>query len=315
LYCITFLSNIYLESTEIPLKKTIMKSKLLVLSLIMLFTLTTNAQVSSTQAGIAVQGIARDADNTAMANRKIPFTFTIYYLDASNNEQPIYDVTQVLETDTFGVFSYVINQGAVNSSKIANTVSYLRIKNESTTISNEKFNHVPYAISANNGVPTGSIMPFIGVDAPYGWALCNGNPLPTDGSAAALIAILGGSNTPKLQGMFLRGTGKSSVNNQKGPDLRGTQGDVIKNHEITITDPEHKHGYKDIYQLANADRESEFNFSSVRNQPSASYPPTNNAFDTERISDSVATGITAKYDKGGNETRPVSYGVNYIIKL
>ena len=97
--------------------------------------------------------------------------------------------------------------------------------------------HVPYAIAANNGVPSGSIMPFIGTQAPAGWVLCDGAPLPTDGSADYLIALLGSNNAPNLQGMFLRGTGTSPVNNQAGPALMATQEDQNKEHDHDSGDP------------------------------------------------------------------------------
>jgi len=49
-----------------------MKSKILLLSFLTLFTIAINyAQSSASQAGIAVQGIARDANNTALTNKNI----------------------------------------------------------------------------------------------------------------------------------------------------------------------------------------------------------------------------------------------------
>ena len=60
-----------------------MKSKLLLLSFLMLLMVTTNyGQTSASQAGIAVQGIARDGNNTAIANQSVSFTFELYYFNS-----------------------------------------------------------------------------------------------------------------------------------------------------------------------------------------------------------------------------------------
>jgi len=49
-----------------------------------------NAQASVTSTGISIQGIARDENNSALANiDQLGLTFKIYYLDASNAEVQI----------------------------------------------------------------------------------------------------------------------------------------------------------------------------------------------------------------------------------
>ena len=174
------------------------------------FSVFSNAQSSAEAAGIAVQGIARNADNSAITNSTVSLTFELYYLNTSNVSQEIYTQTTSLTTDAFGVFSYVIDPGSANNAIIANNQAYLRISEGSTIISDELLKHVPYAIAANNGVPTGSIMPFIGATAPEGWALCNGQNLTSVAGSTNLITLLGSNSAPNLQGMFLRGTGTSS---------------------------------------------------------------------------------------------------------
>lgn len=287
-----------------------MKTKLLLLSLLMLFTFTTNyAQTSASQAGIAVQGIARDANNTALTSKQISLTFELYYFNSSNLEQSIFSETQSVDTDDFGVFSHIIDPTAVNNSKFANNEAYLRIKMGATEIiSNEKLKHVPYAISANNGVPTGSIMPFIGTAAPYGWALCNGSALPT--TATKLIAMVG-ANTPNLQGMFLRGTGTSFVNSQAGPALKGTQSDTIKTHTSTGTTAAGDHDHTETRLVRrNIDEEDD------------DYNANGNILYGAIAAQTLNTGGTGAHTHnlsvtytGASETRPVSFGVNYIIKL
>ena len=281
-----------------------MKTKLL--SFLMLLTLTINyAQTTASAAGIAIQGIARDNNNTARVSATLSLTFRIYY---GSNVQ-IYEDTKTVTTDAFGVFSIVLEPGDNNNIVIANTQAFLKISEGSTIISDEKLKQVPYAIAASNGVPTGSIMPFIGTNAPVGWILCNGSALPSDASATALKALLGNTNAPNLQGMFLRGTGQSPVNNQSGPALKVTQEDAIKTHNITITDPQHDHGYKDIYHNETGGPQS-----ASTGYGSASSDYNNSGYEIDRVSSKAATGISANYT-GAGETRPVNYGVNYIIKL
>lgn len=291
-----------------------MKTKLLLMLCLFCATMSNYAQSSASQSGIAVQGIARDANNTALLNQTISLTFTLYYLDASSIEQTIYKNTRNVTTDAFGVFSDVIDPTAVNNSLFANNASYLRIEKGSEIISDEKLRHVPYAISANNGVPTGSIMPFIGTVAPEGWVLCNGAVLPS--TAKALIALVG-NNAPNLQGMFLRGTGTSPVNNQAGPALKGTQNEELKSHLhgkgtlITETAGNHTH--------ANGDSNMLMDYTG-RNTP-GSLDNAGGEVDVMSMKELLEagnhthtiSGETAA--SGGNETRPVNYGVNYIIKL
>lgn len=286
-----------------------MKSKLLLLSILFVFTFSTNyAQSSASQAGIAVQGIARDGNNTALASKSISFTFELYYLNASN-EVPIYSQTLNLDTDAFGVFSHTIDPTAVNNAKFANNQAYLRITKGTEIISNEKLNHVPYAISANNGVPTGSIMPFIGTVAPYGWALCDGSLLPT--TATELRALIGGANAPNLQGMFLRGAGTNDFTSVT-TELQVVQDDKFESHNhgaSTNNAGEHTHSYKD-------------NQLTISTNSNTGIIAWNDGEEFNRGYNNQITGNSGTHkhvvtidSKGFAETRPVNYGVNYIIKL
>ena len=295
-----------------------MKSKFLLSILCAVFAITANyAQTSASQTGIAIQGIARDVNNTALVSQNISLKFTLYYKDASSAEQPIYKVTKNLMTDAFGVFSDVIDPTAVNQSVMANNVAYLRIEKGTDIISDEQLSHVPYAISANNGVPTGSIMPFIGTVAPQGWVLCDGKPLPS--TAKALLALVG-PTAPNLQGMFLRGTGKSPVNSQEGPALKATQGESFKlhNHTASVTDSGHSHDYGDIYHTEKGSNKEVYPTIATPSDRGANGGTDNDnaGFEMNRTSKSSKTYISVtNSSEGGNEPRPVNYGVNYIIKL
>ena len=294
-----------------------MKTKLLFLSILMLLISVTNyAQTSASTSGIAVQGIARDDNNSAMANETITFNFKIYYKNPA--EEVVFSVSESLTTDAFGVFSYILDVDPTTMSSFANHILFLKIEASGQLISDESFKHVPYAVSANNGVPTGSIMPYIGTTAPSGWVLCNGQSLTTVNGSGNLIALLGGNNVPDLQGMFLRGTGESPVNNQDGPNLMDTQGDENKAHTHgpgdleTDTEGDHNHTNGDYDRIlkvtgfeTSGGQGTSSNEVDVINsgtlQPSGAH---------EHM---ITSGETAS--SGGSETRPVNYGVNYIIKL
>jgi microcystin-dependent protein len=284
-----------------------MRTKLL--SFLMLLTVAINyAQTSASVAGIAIQGIARDNNNTARVSTALNLTFRIYY--GSNIE--IYEISKVVNTDAFGVFSVVLEPGAANNISIANNQAYLKISEGATIISDEKLKQVPYAIAASNGVPTGSIMPYIGISAPEGWVLCDGRNLSSIPGSAALIALVG-ATVPNLQGMFLRGTGTSPVNSQAGPALKDTQNDGFAKHlhnathTHTITDPGHTHMIP-MRIHGNEDGSDEYTLASDQNGTINTKSQKTGITIDKFIGDTAETGTLS-------ETRPVNYGVNYIIKL
>jgi hypothetical protein len=278
---------------------------------------------------IAVQGIARDAGGSARSDLTLVLDFKIY--DINNASNPIVNEPKTVVTDEYGVFSTTITITEDQALAIGTINAYLKISEGGTTISDESLKSVPYAISAQNaenaqnavnaqnaqnaenaqnavnadnavnaenGVPTGSIMPYMGSTAPEGWLLCDGATI-TDPNGDALKALLGEDRTPNLQGMFLRGTGNNTVNNQPGPAIGETQADAFK---------EHDHGYKDSYLSENTN----FTGYSFENRvggdgPGSGSSDTNNDrfYYVNRNTNAV----------GDNETRPVNYGVNYIIKL
>jgi hypothetical protein len=296
-----------------------MKSKLLLLSFLMLFTFATNyAQITATTSSVAIQGIARDDNGNARTNQQIPLTLELYYnvngTETAISTQTVSDAT----TDAFGVFSTLVDIDKSKYTSLAANQVFLRISgkdssgNQDVTISDQAFNQVPYAVVASNGVPTGSIMPFIGTVAPIGWALCDGAPLPTDGSGGPLSSLLGDINTPNLQGMFLRGAG--GTDDHIGPELKKHQDDGFKAHlhdkgTIAASEGKHSHKYKDNYLWEAAETGRDVSTSGT------DFLKTDDIRDTniDGGHEHVITGNTGR--SGGTETRPVNYGVNYIIKL
>ena len=263
---------------------------------------------------LAVQGIAR-SDDGARINQRITLSLELYYLDIADSPKTLYEVERILTTDGYGVFSTTINLNKANESVISNNEMYLKISEGSTVISNEKLKTVPYATTAFNGVPTGSIMPYVGATAPPGWLLCDGKAIPEGDQYNALRAFFGDEpKTPNLQGMFLRGTGKSPVNDQEGPELNKTQEDAYTRHSHQAgslgTDEAGEHTHELVKSATS------FSGNTVKDI-------TNGANgDADEVVGTKPAGKHFHYIKGqtavagtASENRPVNYGVNYIIKL
>lgn len=299
-----------------PLKANTMKKIYLLLSFLSISTLTI-AQ------GIAIQGIARDNANSAITDTNLTFTFNI----TESGNTVLYSETQSIKTDNFGIFSHIVSTGnpAVGTfNGVDFSLVDLKMKisfnynGNAIEVYNQPFQYAPYALfskraayatnatNALNGVPTGSIMPYAGATAPEGWVLCDGQNLYSITGSEALIALVG-NRTPDLQGTFLRGTGVSVTNGRSGPGLRTFQGDLNKSHNHSATSNtagSHTHTEKGIttpgHQTSNA---------SYWNIPNPILSETQtSAAGAHQHTITVA-------DDGGLESRPVNYGVNYIIKL
>jgi microcystin-dependent protein len=207
------------------------------------------------QKGISFQGIARDAAGNAITGASVPVTFTI----------GSFIENQDLTTDDFGIFSATI--GSVNTTDFeslifANINENLKVEVNNVTIYNDKFNTVPYAKAAENGVPVGSIMPWAGsvtsgnsLQEPItGWVVCNGATLGTDTKYDELKTVLGtawGSGlVPDLRGTFLRGVNNGRTDGYKDPDAASRlavnagnsgdkvgsfQGEAVKSHKHNVS--------------------------------------------------------------------------------
>lgn len=298
--------------------------KLTIFLVLSFFANSSFAQITTT--GMAIQGIARDASNNAITNTAIGLKFTVHYTNLSNSNVDLSPVTVSLTTDAFGVFSYVLDMSSIETSLFFDYQMKLKIEQTSpstTVISDENLNFAPYAVSASNGVPTGTIMPYVGTTAPRGWALCDGSALPN--SAVTLRTLLNSANAPDLRGMFLRGAGSQTIGLRTfgGNTLKGIQDDGIKSHTSTIpdhnhgiTDNGHTHPYNDIYFS-----EAWGSVQLPQNVGSGDSDGDNKGYPWDRTTSSSTTGITvnnaslsATYT-GAAETRPINYGVTYIIKL
>lgn len=292
------------------------KSNLILFLLASFFSINTAiSQTNVTYSGMSIQGIARDANNAAIANvDELGLVFTVYYLGAGNSEQLILTRTANVRTDNFGVFSFVLDIDQTVYNKIGTNSAYLKVAQGSVVFSNEKLQAVPYSIFAQNGVPTGAIMPFVGTTAPQGWLLCDGSNIPLNDYTSNLRTLLGTTTTPDLRAMFLRGAG--SGNSHIGPELKTVQQDDIKSHLHAVninTNNTGNHAHEITYY------NDDYNSSGGEGKGLASDAPKTTAnkkpADTSTNGNHThnVSGNTNSY--GGTETRPINYGVNYIIKL
>tara|TARA_R110001592_G_scaffold9157_2_gene48943 strand:- start:5275 stop:6153 length:879 start_codon:yes stop_codon:yes gene_type:complete len=292
-----------------------MKTRQLLLSILFLFTtIITFAQAQFTNTGIAVQGIARDANNTAIQNQTIALKFTFLY-ETGTTDVEFKVVDKSIVTDNFGVFSSIIDPGFINNEIFSNKKVFIRINNGQVLLSREPLNAVPYAISANNGVPTGAIMPFIGTVAPTGWALCNGAALP---STATELRAMVGANAPNLGGRFLKGAGAIATGSGT-VDVISVRGTQVQSTAV----PSHDHSSgtlttADASVIKNPNTSATMS-SSVSPDIRAFTGGGSGAWTGDRLKENTihkhaVTGRTASTALDA-EIRPNSYGVNYIIKL
>ena len=300
------------------------------LSLILLFiTLNFFAQASFTATGIAVQGIARDANNSSYKNQNITLDFEFFSkTDAGAENATFSAVSKQVVTDNFGVFSTIIDPTFENNAVFANQKVWLRITNkeDSRIIQESQLMHVPYAISAHNGVPTGAIMPFIGDEnsVPEGWLLCDGASIPTNTATEKLRALLGDTNTPNLKGRFLKGTGINPEPHVNEIPLRGYQNQSTrtKNHEhsndLSVDWTHALNGSTRKVPASTSWRdvtlrtgETSGDLYGLPRRESGEPVEGRDTNHKHSMSGSV-NGITAT---DNSEVRPSSFGVNYIIKL
>ena len=268
----------------------------------------------SVSTGITVQGIARNTEKTALVSKNLTFTFTV----KDEGGTTVYNETATIVTDAFGVFAHIIGSGNATTGPFEDVLFHheklslvisVEIDGVTTEISDAPFQYVGYAKAADNGVPTGSIMPFVGSSAPSGWVLCNGQSLTGVAGSGPLIALLGSNNAPNLQGMFLRGTGTSPVNNQAGPALRGTQQDGFESHNhpgTTTTNGNHAH-------TTSVPNEQEGAVAIITN--SATFYQWARTGAVTSSTNGNHSHTVSTNNAGTTESRPVNYGINYIIKL
>jgi len=159
--------------------------------------------------------------------------------------------------------------------------------------------------------PTGSITAYLGTADPPGWVIMNGvaRSNNADGRYNALNAMgigTGGSGTssytpPDYKTMFLRGNGSAPNADHTSAALGTFQSDAYLSHNHGVNDPGHRHTTL-RYEIFNS-------AGGVNNSTGAN----GNSSGSNQVNSST-TGISIQ-NKGGSETRPFNYAVNWILKL
>ena len=268
------------------------------------------------QNGIGFQGIARDPQGNAITGQTIPVKFTI----------GTFVETQNIETDNFGVFSATIgsvNTVGFNNLVFANIDENLKVEVDGTTIYNDKFNMVPYAKAAENGVPPGAIMPYAGtvtsgasLQEPIpGWLVCNGATLSSDVKYDKLKTVLGNSwgtgRVPDLRGTFLRGVNNGRTDEYKDAADRSVgnfQLDDIKSHNhtgTTSTNGAHSHSWSYPFSSSEGGDGSTSILGDDQN---------NGTWGINTNTQGDHSHTLNINNTGGDETRPKNAAVVYIIK-
>lgn len=296
-----------------------MKNSILLIFFCLIIPSLAKAQTNVLSSGMSIQGIARDINNEALANvDQLDLVFQVYYYAGSSTSPTIIQSrTATVKTDNFGVFSYVFVIDQAQYNLISTNSSYLKVSSANVVFSDEKLQTVPYALYAQNGVPTGSIMPYIGTVAPVGWLLCDGAAIPS-GAFYDNLRNLAGANTPDLRAMFLRGVGTG--NGKVGPALKEVVLDEVKAHFHTValttsTNGDHWHpltrrsnSNNSAYDSGDG-RASEESAVTTDRSVIGQFSTLNAGNHTHTVNGNTSTYGTA------TETRPINYGVNYIIKL
>jgi microcystin-dependent protein len=268
-----------------------------------------------------------------------------------------YSETYALTTDPYGVFHAIIGKGTKESgSDDFKTLDFskkgviykLKVEVKKTnggvysTINESDFNAVPYARTAENGVPVGTVVAYAGDknNVPEGWILCDGRSV-LQSDYPQLYAAIGSAwgtsgssfNVPDLRGMFLRGVNDGASGAYSDPNASGrsasksggntgdkvgaVQTDAFRQHTHTgsgntNTDGAHSHTDNENARADNDDNDGVGNYIGGRGD---NY---NNDGGNGNIrpggSDHKHAFSFTSDATGGAESRPVNAGVYYIIK-
>jgi microcystin-dependent protein len=177
----------------------------------------------------------------------------------------------------------------------------------------------PYALSAANGTPAGSVMAYMGTNAPTGWLLCDGSAKSRT-QYAGLFAVIGtasgagdGSTTfnlPNMRGVFLRGVDNGVGNDpdtasRTAPNPGGNSGDAVGSYQADqFASHHHDNGAVTCGDFYSSGAYNIYGVATMANVPSPAAAWGN---------ENEYTGWTGLAG-GSSETRPKNVYVNYIIK-
>jgi len=172
-------------------------------------------------------------------------------------------------------------------------------------------------------MPVGTVLAYTGSTAPEGWLFCDGSQQLCN-KYKELSDLLGTTwganngttfNVPDLRGMFLRGAGANGIQtNYSGGNLGVFQPDQIQGHFHSHQDNGHSHSLPELGLLkdygafiAQLQTVSGGNWGEGSNN-------TNSSSANIVIQNPSSNGTNGSV-RFGNETKSVSYSVNYIIKI
>lgn len=303
-----------------------------------MLTFTTIFSIAQAPATMSYQAVIRDATDALLVNQTVGVQISI--IQTSPVGPVVFAETHNPTTNANGLITLEIGTGTPVTGSISAINWYTGpyfVQTETdptggTTYSlttTSQLMSVPFALHANNGVPTGSIVPFGGTVAPAGWEICDGTQLDRV-AYANLFDIIGidygagdGSTTfhlPDLRGRFIRGADNFSGNDpdaasrvelnpggNSGDNIGSLQLDAFQGHYHNISrtgsnTQMHADGgpNEEDVEGSGSDDDQEYTIADIAAQMTATTPETMGSFGSPRYT---------------SETRPVNVAVNYIIKL
>lgn len=307
-----------------------MKKTALILISFLAFINFANSQTSDN--GFHFQGYAVDPEGKALGSESVTVKFEIY----PSGQAVVYSEEIDCTTDLYGVFTAVIgSEYPEDFAKINFSTALYKLKVEVkktsagsyTEISNAPFYAVPYARSAYNGVPVGSIIPFGGprTAIPDGWLACDGaskNQADFPQLFAVIDTYWGGDATtfkvPDLRGYFLRGMADGEATDPNSADRTDksggtTIGDQVGSYQEDQFD-QHNHS---------GDTGANGNHRHLITDACNVSGTFDDGTDTDDVFNASSTNIYTDYsgnhthsidNQGGDETRPKNAYVWFIIK-
>lgn len=172
------------------------------------------------------------------------------------------------------------------------------------------------SLQADSLIPTGSVMPFAGIDAPAGWWFCDGSSqLRNDPTFARLFGVIGARhggdanhfNLPDYRGRFLRGVdGTAGRDPNSGASVNsGADGNRIPMNN----------GGSTGNAVGSVQGAATKIYTSLAIQAQAASSAGNNSVVMKGNTSVGSRADFAGVGGGDSETRPINAYVNYIIKL
>lgn len=278
---------------------------------------------------ISIQGTLKDASGSAVGDGVYTVTFRLFNSEAGGS--PVWQEEAPVEV-VGGIYTHYL--GSVTPLNPANfgNVLYLGLKVGNYELNpRTKLTYAPYTFASATVVCSGAVgdVKYSVLD-PAEFAAVNGDCwVPLDGRAlpgnSQLRQIKGWSSLPDVGGTFLRaqefpGSPDRDPGRTSGSSIATVQGDELKGHGHSVSDPGHSHTAEQLYLLP-------FLLSSITYPGGSSTPRALTQQSTLTIfspvdltpasssgGSSTTTGISIG-NTGGSETRPVNTNLWVYIRI